>query len=92
MSNTTDTFEKLKAIIIEIMANDEAEATALAQSVTAATNLQQDLDADSLDLLEIVQEIEEQFNISVSDDQAEQFTTVGQAVDAINAMQQQATA
>lgn len=83
MSNT---FEKVKAIIIEIMANDDAESATLAESITAETNLQQDLDADSLDLLEIVQEIEEQFDISVSDDQADQFTTVGQAATAIDSM------
>lgn len=80
------TFDKVKAIIIEIMANDDAEATQLGESITADTNLADDLSADSLDLLEIVQEVEEQFGISVSDDQAADFATVGQAVAAIDAM------
>ena len=82
----SDTFDKVKAVIIEIMANDDAEAAQMKESITAETNLADDLSADSLDLLEIVQEVEEQFGISVSDDQAADFATVGQAAAAIDAM------
>jgi len=49
--------------------------------VTEATHFKRDLDADSLDLYTLVQELEDSYGVTMSDDQAASITTVGQAVD-----------
>jgi acyl carrier protein len=49
--------------------------------VQEATRLKQDLEADSLDLYTLVQELEDSYGVTMSDDQAAAITTVGQAVD-----------
>jgi acyl carrier protein len=45
------------------------------------TRFKEDLEADSLDLYTLVQELEDRYGVSMSDEQAAQITTVGQAVD-----------
>lgn len=50
-------------------------------SITEATRFREDLDADSLDLYTLVQELEDSYGVRISDDQAAQIRTVGQAVD-----------
>jgi acyl carrier protein len=49
--------------------------------VTEATHFRRDLDADSLDLYTLVQELEDVYGVRMSDEQAAQVQTVGQAVD-----------
>jgi len=46
-----------------------------------ATRFREDLEADSLDLYTLVQELEDQYSIQISDEQAAKILTVGQAVD-----------
>jgi acyl carrier protein len=49
--------------------------------VTDATRFREDLDADSLDLYTLVQELEDSYGVKMTDEEAVQITTVGQAVD-----------
>ncbi len=57
----------------------EVDATA----ITEATRLREDLGADSLDLLGLVQELEDTHGIVLPEDEATRITTVGEAVDAV---------
>lgn len=66
-------FEKIKKIIVEELGTDE-------DIITLETNLQEDLGADSLDAVELIMSIEDEFDIMVSDDAAEELKTVGQLV------------
>jgi acyl carrier protein len=54
-----------------------------ADQVTEAARFKEDLDADSLDLVELVMGLEERFDIEVPEDDLEGVTTVGQAVDLV---------
>jgi acyl carrier protein len=51
--------------------------------VTEGARFKEDLDADSLDLVELVMGLEERFDISVPEEELEDVTTVGQAVDLV---------
>jgi acyl carrier protein len=51
------------------------------QAIQTTTRFKEDLDADSLDLYTLVQELEDTYGVSVSDEQAAAILTVGQAVD-----------
>lgn len=68
-----DTFERIKAIIIEQLGVD-------ADSVTMEASFRKDLQADSLDLVELIMAFEEEFGGEISDEQAQTITTVGEAV------------
>ena len=65
--------QKVKSIIIDKLGVDEAE-------VTNEASFTNDLGADSLDTVELIMEFEKEFNISIPDDQAENISTVGQAI------------
>ncbi|MBA2344812.1 MAG: acyl carrier protein [Rubrobacter sp.] len=52
--------------------------------VTAEASFREDLEADSLDLVELIMELEEQFGMEIPDDDAEKITTVEQAVDYVS--------
>lgn len=67
------TFEKIRSIIMEQLSVDES-------MVTMDTNLMKDLEADSLDAVEIIMAIEEEFDIEVPDEEAEKFQLVGDLV------------
>jgi acyl carrier protein len=60
--------------------------------VTEATHFRNDLDADSLDLYTLVQELEDTYGVKMSDEQAAQIQTVGAAVDFVLAHQPSAPA
>lgn len=52
-----------------------------AERITEETRFKEDLDADSLDLYTLVQELEDSYGVKMSDEQAAQILSVGQAVD-----------
>ena len=70
--------EKVKQIIVEQLGVDEGEVTPNASFVD-------DLGADSLDTVELVMALEEEFETEIPDEEAEKITTVKQAVDFIGA-------
>jgi acyl carrier protein len=65
--------EKLKEIVADKLGVD-------AEEVTATSNFKEDLQADSLDLFEIVMALEEEFGIAISNEDVETIQTVGDAV------------
>ena len=68
-----DNSEKVKDII-------EKELGVEREKLTNEASFIEDLGADSLDIVELVMEFEKEFNISIPDDQAENISTVGQAI------------
>jgi len=66
-------FEKVKAIIVEHLGAEESDVTPEAHFID-------DLGADSLDTVELVLALEEEFNIEISDEDAEKIQTVGDAI------------
>ena len=75
------TFERLKKIIVEQLGVDEEEVTPQASFV-------EDLNADSLDLVELIMSLEEEFGMEISDEDAERIQKVQDAVDYIEEHQQ----
>jgi acyl carrier protein len=69
-------FEKLQKIISEVLNVDPDE-------ITMETTFVDDLGADSLDLFQIIMGIEEEFDIEIANEEAENILTVGDAVDQI---------
>ena len=55
------------------------------EQVTRSTSFIEDVGADSLDIVELVMELEEEFEITIPDEEAEKIKTVGQAIDYIEA-------
>ena len=67
-------FDTIKEIIVEQLNIDDGAF------INLDTNLQEDLDADSLDAVEIIMNIEEEFDIKVDDDELENIKTIGDIV------------
>jgi acyl carrier protein len=70
------TYEKLKKIIVEQLGVDEGDVKPEASFVD-------DLNADSLDLVELIMSLEEEFGMEISDEEAERIKTVGDAAEYI---------
>lgn len=66
--------EKIKALLAE-------ELGVNADEITAETSFKEDLGADSLDLFELVTNLEEEYNIEIPAEQLEEMTTVGKVID-----------
>jgi acyl carrier protein len=71
-----DILTQLRPVIAEQLGVDEGE-------VREDASFTDDLNADSLDLVELIMSLEEKFNMQISDEDAEKLTTVGEAVDYI---------
>ena len=72
-------FEKIRDIIVEQLDLDDAD------SLTMETSLKDDLDADSLDAVEVIMALEDEFDIEIPDEEAENFKTIGDIVEYIEA-------
>jgi acyl carrier protein len=68
-----DTFAEIKEIIVELLGVDESK-------VTLEARFREDLEADSLDLVELIMAFEDKFGGEISDEDAQKITTVGEAV------------
>jgi acyl carrier protein len=78
MAAREEIFERVKEVLVDQLGVEESE-------ITESAAFQEDLDADSLDLVELIMELEDQFGVKISDEDAQGIQTVGQAVDYIAA-------
>ncbi len=67
-------FEQIREILADQLGVESGE-------ITEEARFQEDLDADSLDLVELIMEMEDRFKLKIPDEEAEKIATVGQAVD-----------
>ncbi|MCC3863961.1 acyl carrier protein [Terrisporobacter petrolearius] len=70
-------FEKIRDIIVEQLGLDGKDVLSM------ETSLKEDLDADSLDAVEVIMALEEEFDIQIPDEDAENFKTIGDIVEYI---------
>lgn len=76
VANKEQVFDKVKGIIVDQLGVDEEEVTAEASFID-------DLGADSLDIVELIMALEEEFGLEIPDDEAEKIATVNDAVEYI---------
>ncbi len=69
-----EVYERVKEVLSEQLGVEEGE-------ITEEASFQEDLDADSLDLYELVMELEDSYGVKVSEEEASRIATVGDAVD-----------
>ena len=67
------TEERVREIIVDLLGVEEGD-------IAAASRFREDLEADSLDLVELIMAFEEEFGGEISDEEAQKITTVGEAV------------
>lgn len=75
-----DVFDRVKAIIVDRLDVEESK-------VTMEASFKEDLEADSLDVVELVMELEDEFDMEIADEEAEKINTVGDAVNYIDSKQ-----
>jgi acyl carrier protein len=68
-----DTYSEIKAIIVDLLGADESK-------ITMEARFREELEADSLDLVELIMAFEDKFGAEISDEDAQKITTVGEAV------------
>jgi acyl carrier protein len=73
----SDTEERVRTIIVDLLGVE-------ADQVVPEARFREDLEADSLDLVELIMAFEEEFEGEISDEQAQSITTVGEAVNYID--------
>lgn len=73
----SDTFNEVKEIIVDLLGADDAK-------VIAEAKFREDLEADSLDIVELIMAFEDKFGSEISDEAAQAITTVGEAVSFID--------
>jgi acyl carrier protein len=69
----SDTYNEVKAIIMDLLGADESK-------ITPEARFREELEADSLDLVELIMAFEDKFGAEISDEDAQKITTVGDAV------------
>ena len=69
----SDTFTEVKTIIVDLLGVED-------EKVTMEARFREDLEADSLDLVELIMAFEDKFGAEISDEDAQQISTVGEAV------------
>ncbi|GEN55749.1 acyl carrier protein [Halolactibacillus alkaliphilus] len=72
-----DTFERVKKIVVDRLDVEE-------EKVTLEASFKDDLEADSLDVVELVMELEDEFDMEIADEEAENIQTVADAVNYID--------
>ncbi len=77
-ANMAGTFDDVKKIVIDLLGVDAAK-------VTPEARFREDLEADSLDLVELIMAFEDKFGAEISDEAAQKITTVGEAASYIDA-------
>ena len=75
-----EVYERIREVLAERLSVEESD-------ITEEANFQEDLGADSLDLVEMIMELEDQFGIKIPDEDAQQIQTVGQAVEYVTSHQ-----
>jgi acyl carrier protein len=75
-----EVYERVKEVLTEQLGVEEGD-------ITEEASFQEDLDADSLDLVELIMELGAQFGSKISDEDAQKIQTVGQAVDYVSSHQ-----
>ncbi len=75
-----EVFERIREVLVERLSVEEPD-------ITEEANFQEDLGADSLDLVEMIMELEDQFGIKIPDEDAQGIQTVGQAVEYVTSHQ-----
>ncbi|MBN1890887.1 MAG: acyl carrier protein [Thermoflexales bacterium] len=68
-----DTFQRVRDIIVELLGVDPAK-------VTPEARFREDLEADSLDLVELIMSLEEEFGGEIADEEAQKIKTVGEVI------------
>ena len=70
----SDTFERIKKIIVDLLGVSE-------DKIVPEARFREDLEADSLDLVELIMAFEDEFGGEISDEEAQKITTVKEAID-----------
>ncbi|MHB9112563.1 MAG: acyl carrier protein [Thermoleophilia bacterium] len=73
-----EVFDQIKAMLVDQLGVDEDD-------VKMEASFQDDLDADSLDLVELIMEMEDKFGVKISDEEAQSIRTVSEAVEFVSA-------